>query len=84
MISKCHFDFDVDPAVADMDAATFRQFVGETCVPVFWETLNRVKSRADLVDPLLDDQMRGGEASVSCSADSHGNASCTGSVSIRW
>jgi hypothetical protein len=27
---------------------------------------------------------RGGEASVSCSADSHGNVRCEGSVSIRW
>ncbi len=84
MIKNCNLDFVVDPAVMEMDAESFRGFVNESCVPAFWEALNKVKSRAELVDPILDDAMRSGEASMSCSADSHGNVRCEGSISIRW
>ncbi|MDB5584760.1 MAG: hypothetical protein JWR80_9936, partial [Bradyrhizobium sp.] len=44
-MTDCRFDFNMDPAVVDMDLVTFRDFVNDTCVPVFYETLAKVKSK---------------------------------------
>ncbi|HEX9964442.1 MAG TPA: hypothetical protein VGB04_05605 [Allosphingosinicella sp.] len=83
-MQDCRLDFQVDPEVVNMDLDTFRGFVNDTCIPVFYETLATVKSKADSLDGVLTAEVRGGEGSISCSADNHGNVRCEGSVSIRW
>ena len=83
-MQDCRLDFRVDPDVVNMDLETFRGFVNDSCVPIFYETLARVKSKADLVEDVLTSEMRSGEGRVSCSADSSGNVRCEGSVTVRW
>ena len=83
-MKDCRFDFHVDPRCLEMDADTFRGFVDKECVPAFYEAIAKVRSRTAQLVEVLDEDMRGGEASVSCSADSKGNVSCSGSVSVRW
>ncbi|WP_156442658.1 MULTISPECIES: hypothetical protein [unclassified Sphingomonas] len=83
-MQDCHIDFRVDPDVMKMDLETFRGFVNDTCVPTFFETLGRVKAKASLVEGVLTDEVRGGEARVSCSADSKRDWRCEGSITVRW
>ena len=84
MVKMCRLDVELDPRVVEMDHDAFRQFVVDTCIPPFWEVLSQAKSAMPYVEPILDDATRGGDVEVSCSADSHGNAECTVSGSIRW
>ena len=83
-MQDCLLDFRIDPEVVNMDLATFRGFINDSCVPTIYETLARVKAKADLVEGVLTDDVRGGEGSISCSADSHGNVRCEGSLTVRW
>jgi len=84
MYKTCNLEFSVDPEIVTMDVDTFRGFVSDQCVPVFWEALNKARTQADLINPAIDNTMRSGEAGISCSGDSHGNVSCEGHVSISW
>lgn len=84
MASRCVLDIDMGPDVLNMDHATFRQFMIDTCFPPCWEAMAAAKSSVPYVEPILDDATRGGEVNVSCSADNHGNAGCTVGASIRW
>lgn len=83
-MQNCQMDFRVDPTVMNMDLETFRGFVNESCVPTFYETLARVRAKANLIDDVITDDVRSGEGRLSCSADSQGNVRCEGSVTIRW
>ncbi|MDB5578166.1 MAG: hypothetical protein JWR80_3342 [Bradyrhizobium sp.] len=83
-MTDCRFDFNMDPAVVDMDLVTFRDFVNDTCVPVFYETLAKVKSKTSVVEEVLTDAMRDGEGHFSFSADSHGEVRCEGGITFRF
>lgn len=83
-MQDCQMDFRVDPTVMNMDLETFRGFVNDSCVPTFYETLARVRAKANLIEDVITDDVRSGEGSFSCSADSRGNVECKGSVTIRW
>lgn len=84
MTTRCYMDMEIDNDVLNMDHATFRQFVVDQCVPAIWEGLNGAKTTMLNVDPVIDDSMRSGEASIECHADSTGNWGCKGKVSIRF
>ncbi len=84
MYKSCNFECSVDPEVVGMDIDAFRGYVNDNCLPVFWEALNKARTRAEVVDPVLDADMRSGDAGMSCSADSHGNWGCEGHVTIHF
>lgn len=83
-MQNCQFDFSVTPDVVTMDLPTFRTFVNDECLPIFYETLAKVKAKVSAVEDVLDDAARDGEGHISCSADNHGNVRCEGGITIRF